>query len=343
MNKKNLFVTFPVDAGMTSCEENYKKIFSETFNFESFSFKNKKDDGIFDKNIRQKRYRILASLKLRKKIKNYSKKNETIIFQGLSPAIYTYGSYNFSNTVVSLDGTRALREYAVNKKPKKDLAYYAHKFLLKRISKILCWSYLCIEMVNKFYDVPDKKLFKISAPILFTQFKMYPRKTPPKPNVLFIGRDFIRKGGDVLIKNSDKFLNNCNLTVVTEDRRADVKNVIFYSTGIDKNQILDLYRSHDILILPGVFDTFGLVLAEAASAGLAIITTKFVLGSRDIITNNETGFITETQEECIDVLTKLIKDPEKIDEFKIAAYNKMESEFTESKIYDEYLKIINKS
>ena len=106
---------------------------------------------------------------------------------------------------------------------------------------------------------------------------------------------------------------------------------------------LDLYRSHDILILPGVFDTFGLVLAEAASAGLTIITTKFVVGWRDIITNNETGFITDTQEECIDVLTKLIKDPKKIDDLKIAAYNKMETEFTESKIYNEYIKIINQS
>ena len=131
------------------------------------------------------------------------------------------------------------------------------------------------------------------------------------------------------------------MTVVTEDKSADVKNVNYFDAKLTKDNILDLYRSHDIFILPSTFDPYGLVIAEAASAGLAVITTKFALGSREVVVNNKTGFITETQEECIDVLTKLVRDPKKIDDFKIAAYHKMESEFAESRIYNEYIKIIN--
>jgi len=343
MEKKNLFITFPVDAGMKSSEERYQEIFSETFNFESFAYKNKNDDSLFNKNIRKKRYRFLASFKLRHKIKNYSKRNELIIFHGLSPMIYTFGSYNFSNTILCLDASRALGDYVINKKPKKDIAYHVHKFILKRVPKILCWTEPVMEMVNTFYNISDKNLFKISPPMQFKKFKMFPRKTPVKPNVLFIGREFIRKGGDIILKNLDKFINNCNLTVVTEDKRANINNINYLDAKLNKNQILDLYRSHDILILPSVFDPYGLVLAEAASAGLAVITTKFALGSKDIVVNNKTGFITETQEQCIDMLTKLIKDPKKIDDFKTAAYNRMESEFTESRIYDEYIKIINQT
>ena len=160
--KKNLIVTFPVDAGCKSAADSYQKIFSETFNFESFSYKNNEDNGLFNKNIRKKRYRILASFKLRKKIKNYSKKNEKIIFQGLSPAIYTYGSYKFNNTILLFDYSRAFEDYVKNKKPKKDLAYYVHKFILNRVEKVLCFSYPLMEMANKFYNVPKKKIFKLN-------------------------------------------------------------------------------------------------------------------------------------------------------------------------------------
>ena len=42
MEKKNLFITFPVDAGMKTSEESYKKIFAKNFDFKSFSYKKKK-------------------------------------------------------------------------------------------------------------------------------------------------------------------------------------------------------------------------------------------------------------------------------------------------------------
>jgi glycosyltransferase involved in cell wall biosynthesis len=343
MNKKNLFITFPVDAGMTTWERNYKKFFSDTTNFESFSFGDRENINLYNKQIRLKRFRILASIKLRKKIKHYSKRGEKIIFQGLSPAIYTYGSYKLENTVMFLDGTRALTEYVRNKKPKKDLAYHVHKFILKRIPRILCVSHLLIEMLNEFYDIPKKNLFKVPPPLLSSKFTMYPRKTPSKPNVLFIGRLFKLKGGEVILKNLDKFINNCKLTMVTNDEKANIKGIKYFNNNLSDEEILNLYKTNDILILPCFFDTFGAVIAEASSAGLAVITTKFVIGSKDIIVNNKTGIITDTQEQCIDELVKLIKNPQKIDDFKIAGYNKIQSEFTESKIYNEYKHILEQS
>ena len=234
-----------------------------------------------------------------------------------------------------------IRNYVTNKNIEKDFAFHIHKFFLKKIPKIICTNDPIMELLVKFYGLSDKQLFRAPETIQLNKFKMYPRKTSSKPNVLFIGGDFIRKGGDILIKNLDKFINNCNLTVVTKDKRAKVNNVNYFDSKLSDDQILDLYRTHDIFVLPSCFESFGLVLAEAAAAGLVVITTKFALGSKDIVTNNKTGFITETQEQCIDMLTKLIKDPKKIDDFKIAAYNKMESEFAESRIYDKYIKIIN--
>ena len=255
--------------------------------------------------------------------------------------IYTYGSYNFTNTILSLDATRCLPDFVLKNKPQKDLAYHVHKFILKRVSKILCWTDPVVEMVNTFYNIPYKKIFKVPAPFQASTFKMLPRETPKKPKVLFIGREFDRKGGDIIIKKLDKFLNNCSLTMVTGDKRANIKNVKYFDATLNRDQIIDLYRTHDILLLPTKFDPYGLVLAEAAAAGLAIVTTKSALGSKDTITNNVTGFIAETQEECVDLTIELTKDHKKIDAFKAAAYSKIQHSLTEAKIYEKYMKYIN--
>ena len=75
---------------------------------------------------------------------------------------------------------------------------------------------------------------------------MFPRKTPPKPNVLFIGRLFTLKGGEIIMKNLDKIINNCNLTMVTEDKRANIKNVNYLDAKLSQDQILDLYNHVNI-------------------------------------------------------------------------------------------------
>jgi len=341
--KKNLFITFPVDAGMKASENSYQKIFEKKFNFESFAYRNENNNNIFNESIRKKRYRFLASFKLRAKIREYTKKKELVIFHGLSPMIYSFGSYNFSNTILCLDATRALFDFAIKKKNKKDFAYYVHKFLLKRIPKILCWTEPVVEMLNKYYKVPSENLFKVSAPIIISDFKMFPRKTPTKPNVLFIGREYTRKGGDMIINNLEKLEANCNLTMATNDMRANIPNVNYFDAKLTKEKILNLYQTHDILILPTKFDPYGFVLAEGAAAGLAVITTKFALGSRDIVEHNKTGLIVDSQVDCLNALAKIIKNPKEIDRFKFAAYHKMQLEFNKSEIYNDYMRIINPS
>jgi glycosyltransferase involved in cell wall biosynthesis len=49
-------------------------------------------------------------------------------------------------------------------------------------------------------------------------------------------------------------------------------------------------RSHDVLVLPSLFEGFGLVILEAMSQGLPVITTPHTAGP-DIISDGEDGFI----------------------------------------------------
>jgi glycosyltransferase involved in cell wall biosynthesis len=49
-------------------------------------------------------------------------------------------------------------------------------------------------------------------------------------------------------------------------------------------------RRHDVLVLPSLFEGFGLVLVEALSQGLPIIATSHT-GAPDIIEDGREGFI----------------------------------------------------
>lgn len=343
--KKNLFITFPVDSGMKSSQDSYLNNFSNEFNFASFSYKYDQKEN-YNKYIRKKRYRIISSVKLRSIINHYSKRNEKIIFHGLSPMLYTIGSYKFKNTILSLDATRALKDFVINKTIKKNFVFYIHRWILSKTPIILCWTDEVIDMLNTSYKIPKSQLFKTLPPFVLKTFLTKPRKTPKKPKVLFIGREFIRKGGDIILNNLSKIKDRCSVTIVTENIKVLSKkeeHVIFLEGNLNKENLKGLYRSHDILILPSKFDPYGLVLAEAASAGLAIITTKFALGSKDVVINNRSGFICETQNECIDKLSILLNDIKLIDQFKFKSFENIKEKFDQKKTHKSFLHLVNKS
>jgi glycosyltransferase involved in cell wall biosynthesis len=68
-------------------------------------------------------------------------------------------------------------------------------------------------------------------------------------------------------------------------------------------------RQNDVLIFPSLFEGFGLVITEAMSQGMPVITTDRTAGP-DLIKNGETGWLieagsTEALRWCIeDILTK---------------------------------------
>lgn len=52
------------------------------------------------------------------------------------------------------------------------------------------------------------------------------------------------------------------------------KSYVDYITPQEKESLIQIYRSHDIFVMPSLKETFGLVYAEAISQGLPIIYTR---------------------------------------------------------------------
>jgi len=72
--------------------------------------------------------------------------------------------------------------------------------------------------------------------------------------------------------------------------QAGVGQDVVFTGAVNKDKLMKLYLSSDFLIMLSRFDTFGMVVLEAMTAGLPAIISNNV-GAMDIIREGENGFV----------------------------------------------------
>lgn len=152
-------------------------------------------------------------------------------------------------------------------------------------------------------------------------------------NVLYVGSVTVRKGVRYLIE-AFKMLEIVNKKLIIVGPKAQVSGVndieitadiIF--TGILKGDALEsAYQSADVFCLPTIEDGYGLVLGEALSYGLPLITTTNSGGS-DLISEGKEGFIVPIRDAgaIYDKLKLLSSDSELLRKMKVSALKKTTS------------------
>lgn len=341
--KKILLVTFPVDLGNRTYEKNLHKLFNDEMDFFRFAAQHvdELDKGInYKRSIRDRLFSIAA---LRKILRQYSRSDEHVLFHGLSPAFLSYGAWNPKKTAILLDWTRLLYPSVLGGEIKKNWLFYLHRKVLRKCPKILCMTEAVMNNLIEYYGIPSSQLYKVPAPFDVENLDMYPRLTPKIPRVLFVGGDLKRKGADILLENWPKLLRGkCELNMLTNDHAANIEGVNFrpgIKYGTDEHR--KIFRENDILILPTKMDSYPQAIGEAAAAGLAVITTKFALGATEVILNGISGYVEDTSESCLQRLIELIADSSLIDQYKLAGYKHMHSQFSNNSINKKYLEIIS--
>ena len=113
--------------------------------------------------------------------------------------------------------------------------------------------------------------------------------------VLYVGSLSQRKGMSYLFEAIGSLGNDIAVTVVGS-RVADCPALDqalaaqTYHPSLPHGRVLELMRSHDVLIFPSLFEGFGLVITEAMSQGMVVITTPHTAGP-DVINDGLDGFI----------------------------------------------------
>jgi len=118
--------------------------------------------------------------------------------------------------------------------------------------------------------------------------------------LLWAGTFGIRKGAHYLLEawRKNNFGTHARLRIhgaVTLPPRllSSLPEGVELGGSIPREQLMDVYRRSDALIFPTLCDGFGLVVTEAFSRGLPVITTDCA-GAADLVRNRENGFVITT-------------------------------------------------
>ncbi|GAA2081866.1 hypothetical protein GCM10009758_32020 [Microbacterium hatanonis] len=156
------------------------------------------------------------------------------------------------------------------------------------------------------------------------------KRDPSRIRALYVGSLTQRKGISYLFSAVRASGRRVELTVVGRqvganaavDSALRAENVNWIPS-LAHGAILDLMSNHDVLIFPSLFEGFGLVLMEALSRGLPVISTAHT-GAPDIISDGVEGWIVPVRSASAisEKLDLLLQDSRRVDDMSDAAFSR---------------------
>lgn len=139
--------------------------------------------------------------------------------------------------------------------------------------------------------------------------------------IISVGRFLESKGFDVLLKAAQKLQGDIGIYIIGDKPTEDYLKLSSKVLGVKvyfiefqtKDTLKKFYQASDIFVLPTRSDIWGLVVNEAMSNGLPVITTDRCVAGLELIENDINGYIVpvdniETLREKLEIL---LNDSEK--------------------------------
>lgn len=267
---------------------------------------------------------LRASLHALLGLRAQRKRLQALLFHTQVTSLFSVGLMQRVPAVISLDAT-PIQYDALG-------AHYGHavsangslESFKKRLNirafraarRLVTWSQWTKDSLVRDYGVPAEKIVVI-PPGIDTQRWHFPRSAA-QPNstlhLLFVGGDFLRKGGDVLLKAFQALPNGLNvelhLVSTAEQIPEGLPNIhVYRDLKPNSPQLLQLFQQADLFVFPTRADCLPLAIMEALAAGLPIITTS-VGALPEAVQHDETGWIVppDDAQALADAITLLARD-----------------------------------
>jgi len=267
-------------------------------------------------------YEILKSISIYLKIREFTihlkginrklKKHnpDVIIITGYDQLAYWQALFyarKFNKKIIFWNGSTLLYS-----KFKKGIFYLIKKFFLKKIDGFVTYGTKASEYL-KYFNIPDDKIITGCNTVDINWFmnnsfnlrrnSLYDtlNQNNEKIKLLFIGRLIKFKGLDLLL-DTFKELKSDNIVLYVigsgndEDYfREKVKNYnlnnIIFTGFLQKNEIIYYYSMSDYFIFPTLNENWGLVINEALSCGLPVLSSIYAGVSYDLVINGINGYV----------------------------------------------------
>lgn len=210
------------------------------------------------------------------------------------------------------------------KKQDGKVKYFIKKYFISSASYYITTSKKSIEYL-KYYGANEKKIFlypfssilekDILENLVDKQVKKNLKKElkiSEKNVVLSVGQFIKRKGFDILIKASKNMLPNTGVYIIGDNpseeyidlvNNLEIKNVHFINF-LQKKELKKYYMVADVFAFPTREDIWGLVVNEAISQGLPVVSTSNCNAALELLDNGKNGYIVQVED--IDELSRKI-------------------------------------
>lgn len=174
--------------------------------------------------------------------------------------------------------------------------YDLERNLYRRCARIFTTSESTRASFIRHYGVPAERVQVVGVGV--QRLFEHERKTYDENTVLFVGIDFERKGGPVLLKafaEVKKRLPAAKLLIVGPRPGRVQPGVEWLGHVTDREMVQELFAQATVFAIPSVCDPFPRVVFEAMSHALPVVGSTSD-GIPEMISEGKTGFLVSTRD-----------------------------------------------
>ena len=225
-------------------------------------------------------------------------------------------------TVVSLDATPRLFDLEANAYGHRidadlveSLKHRVNLRAFEAAASLVTWCRLAADSLVSDYGIPAEKIEVIPPGVDLDRFR--PARHANRSDrlrILFVGGQFERKGGPDLLEAVRRLDGSVELDIVTAGAVSEIPAgvVARVHRGLrpQSAELVDLYRSADIFVLPSRGDCMPQAVAEALGSGLPVVATR-VGAISEMVRDGENGRLVAARDPraLASALEQLVGDP----------------------------------
>jgi glycosyltransferase involved in cell wall biosynthesis len=213
----------------------------------------------------------------------------------------------------------------------------------KQSQRLIGWCQWAKDSLAADYGIDPGKVTVIPPGVDLDKWKSARGTEARHPvRLLFVGGEFVRKGGDTLLEAFRTSLaQDCELDIVTRspvDTQGLAGVRVHHGLAPNAPELMALYARADIFAFPTRGDVLPLVIMEAMASGLPVITTA-VGAVCEQIEHGVTGFLIAPGDAraLAEVILRLVRDPHLRNAMSAAARQCAEQKFNAARNYPKVL------